>query len=222
MFRGFESGRGLEVGERRAGREPEADLRRGVVDPDRRVHERHDRLGTSGFRAGDDPGQGVAVIPVVQLEPQRECRLGGRDVLDARRGVDRDDEQGACPRGTVGHGQLAVRMDRLLEADGPDDDGRRHRRAEQRRLGPDRRDVDEDARSKAATTECSLVIPGEIGPGPGSDPFVDGRVEHMPGDVAEDPGIESVDEGLGHRGSRQQCIRSPRVTDRMDEGRRPV
>ena len=36
----------LEVGELRPGRQPEADLWRRVVDPDRRVHERHDRLGT--------------------------------------------------------------------------------------------------------------------------------------------------------------------------------
>ena len=163
-------------------------------------------LHAGGLGPGDDAGQRVAVVPVVELEPERQRRLGGGDVLDAGRRVDRDGEQAAGPRGAVGHRQLAVGMDRLLEADRPDHDRRRHRRAEQRRLGPDARDVDEDARAQPAAPEGGLVVTGEIGPGPGADPLVGRRVEHVPGDLAEDPRIESVDQRIGHRGSRQRRI----------------
>jgi hypothetical protein len=97
-------------------------------------------------------------------------------------------------------------VDRLLEPDRPDHHRRRDRRAEERGLGPDVRDVDEDAGAEPAAAEGGLVVTGEVRSGARADPLVGRRVEDVPGDVPEDARIESVDQRLGHRGSRKRRI----------------
>ena len=162
-------------------------------------------LQPGGFGPGDDAGQRIAVIPVVELEPERQLGRSGRDVLDARRGVDRDHEQAAGPGGTAGHRQFAIRVNRPLKTHRTDDDrrGRSSRRARSflsqtletstRTLGRSRR------RRKAAS-----LSPSKPGPGTGADPLVGRRVEDVPGDNAEGSWIQSSEKWVGHRASRKQ------------------
>ena len=172
------------MGETGRRREPEPDQRRGVVDVDRRVDQRDDGLDSGGLGAGDDAGQRVAIVPVVELEPERQARLGGGDVLDARGRVDGHDEQAAGPRGAVGHRELAIRVDRPLEAHRADHDRGRDRGAEDRRLGPDRGDVDEDARAQPSPAEGRLVVALETVSRTGTDPLVGRGADDIAGDLA--------------------------------------
>ena len=188
------------MGEPGAGRQPEPELRGGVIDPDRGVHQGDDGLTAGGLRPGDDVGQDRAIVPVIELEPEWQARGGCRDLLDAGRGVDGHDKQAASPGGAGGHRQFALGVDRALETHRPDHHRGRNRGTQHGRGGRDRRDIDEHARPYPAASEGGLVVALERVAGARLDPAVGRAVKKVTSDLPIGLGGQTGDERIGHRG----------------------
>ena len=176
--------RRLEVGERTpaGSRKP---IRHGVCETPIGVLTRG-TIARTPRRLGacDDRCQGVAVVPVVELEPERQVGLGGGDVLDARRRVDRHDEQAARARDALRHRQLAIRMDGALEPIGATttaDATSAQERGRDLTLDTSTRTRGRSRRRPNAATlsrsDCRRPLP--------VDPVVGRRVEHVARDVGE-------------------------------------
>ena len=92
---------------------------RRVRDADGGIHEQHDRPAARLLGPSDDAGKGVPIVPVVQLEPERQPGIRLGDVVHADRGVHGGDDEAADARDALAHRELAVGVDPLLKAHGP-------------------------------------------------------------------------------------------------------